>query len=59
MPVDVSITDTLVLTVDERNRLYERGTVLVDDGRITRFDRPRAAIERSKPRTPSMGTEDW
>jgi cytosine/adenosine deaminase-related metal-dependent hydrolase len=35
MPVEVAIADALVLTVDERNRLYERGTVLVDDGRIT------------------------
>jgi len=35
MPVDVAIADALVLTVDDRNRLYERGTVLVDDGRIT------------------------
>ncbi|WP_436930616.1 amidohydrolase family protein [Halosimplex halobium] len=34
MAVDIAISDTLVLTVDERNRLYERGTVLVDDGRI-------------------------
>nr|WP_238705270.1 hypothetical protein [Natrinema pallidum] len=27
--------DAVVLTVDERNRLYERGTVLIEDGRIT------------------------
>jgi len=33
--VDLVIHDALVLTVDERNRLYERGTVVVDDGRIT------------------------
>lgn len=35
MSVDLVIHDALVLTVDERNRLYERGTVVVDDGRIT------------------------
>jgi len=32
---DIAIQDAFVLTVDEKNRLYERGTVLVDDGRIT------------------------
>ena len=35
MAADIAITDALVLTVDERNRLYERGTVLIEDGRIT------------------------
>jgi cytosine/adenosine deaminase-related metal-dependent hydrolase len=35
MAVDIAISDALVLTVDDRNRLYERGTVLVDGGRIT------------------------
>ena len=34
MGVDLLIHDALVLTVDERNRLYERGTVLVTDGCI-------------------------
>nr|WP_284438490.1 amidohydrolase family protein [Halomicroarcula laminariae] len=28
------VHDALVLTVDDRNRLYERGTVVVDDGHI-------------------------
>jgi 5-methylthioadenosine/S-adenosylhomocysteine deaminase len=32
---DIAIHDAYVLTVDDRNRLYERGTVLVEDGRIT------------------------
>jgi cytosine/adenosine deaminase-related metal-dependent hydrolase len=36
MSVDIAISDALVLTIDEQNRLYERGTVLVDDGRISR-----------------------
>jgi len=35
MTVDIAISNALVLTVDERNCLYERGTVLIDDGRIT------------------------
>ncbi|WP_256299341.1 amidohydrolase family protein [Haloarchaeobius salinus] len=35
MAADIAITDALVLTVDERNRLFERGTVLIEDGRIT------------------------
>jgi len=35
VPVDIAISDALVLTVDEQNRLYEHGTVLIDDGRIT------------------------
>ncbi|WP_254820843.1 amidohydrolase family protein [Haloglomus halophilum] len=35
MAVDIAISDALVLTVDERNRLYEHGTILVDDGHIT------------------------
>lgn len=35
MAADVAIHDAYVLTVDDRNRLYERGTVLVEDGRIT------------------------
>ncbi len=34
MSVDLAIHDALVLTVDDRNRLYERGTILVDDGFI-------------------------
>lgn len=34
MSSDLAIHDALVLTVDERNRLYERGTVLIDDGFI-------------------------
>lgn len=33
--VDVIIHDAYVLTVDERNRLFEHGTVIVDDGCIT------------------------
>jgi cytosine/adenosine deaminase-related metal-dependent hydrolase len=35
MAVDIAIHDAFVLTVDGENRLYERGTVLVDDSRIT------------------------
>ncbi|QLH77993.1 amidohydrolase family protein [Halosimplex rubrum] len=35
MAADIAIHDAFVLTVDDRNRLYERGTVLVEDGRIT------------------------
>ncbi|WP_135823661.1 amidohydrolase family protein [Halorussus ruber] len=35
MDVDIAIHDAYVLTVDERNRLYERGTVLIENGRIT------------------------
>jgi len=35
MDADIAIHDAYVLTVDDRNRLYERGTVLVEDGRIT------------------------
>jgi len=35
MGVDIAITDALVLTVDKHNRIYERGTVLIEDGRIT------------------------
>lgn len=35
MAIDAVIHDALVLTVDDRNRLYERGTVLVDGGQIT------------------------
>ncbi|GAA0679042.1 amidohydrolase family protein [Natronoarchaeum mannanilyticum] len=35
MVADIAIHDAFVLTVDDRNRLYERGTVLVEDGRIT------------------------
>ena len=34
MGVDLLIHDALVLIVDERNRLYKRGTVLVTDGCI-------------------------
>jgi len=34
MTSDIAIHDAYVLTVDDRNRLYERGTVLVEDGRI-------------------------
>ncbi len=35
MTDDLVVHDAFVLTVDERNRLYERGTVVVDDGHIT------------------------
>ena len=35
MTADIAIHDAFVLTVDDRNRLYERGTVLIEDGRIT------------------------
>jgi len=35
MDADIAIHDAYVLTVDGRNRLYERGTVLIKDGRIT------------------------
>jgi 5-methylthioadenosine/S-adenosylhomocysteine deaminase len=35
MAADIAIHDAVVLTVDDRNRLYERGTVLVEDGHIT------------------------
>ncbi|MDF9748066.1 amidohydrolase family protein [Natrinema salsiterrestre] len=35
MAVDIAIHDAFVLTVDDRNRLYERGTVLIEDNRIT------------------------
>ncbi|WP_415378927.1 amidohydrolase family protein [Halosimplex sp. TS25] len=41
MAVDAAIHDALVLTVDDRNRLYERGTVLVDDGQITEVRKSR------------------
>lgn len=34
MSLDVVVYDAVVLTVDERNRIYENGTVLVDDGDI-------------------------
>jgi len=34
MDADIAIHDAYVLTVDDRNRLYQRGTVLVEDGRI-------------------------
>ena len=33
MTADIAIHDAYVLTVDDRNHLYERGTVLVEDGR--------------------------
>lgn len=32
---DIVIHDATVLTVDDRNRLFERGTILVADGGIT------------------------
>lgn len=32
---DIVIHDATVLTVDDRNRLYENGTVVVADGEIT------------------------
>ncbi|WP_363465348.1 amidohydrolase family protein [Halogeometricum borinquense] len=32
---DVVVHDALVLTVDDRNRLFKRGTVIVEDGEIT------------------------
>ncbi|ELZ36348.1 cytosine deaminase-like metal-dependent hydrolase [Halorubrum saccharovorum DSM 1137] len=35
MAADIAIHDAVVLTVDDRNRLYERGTVLVEDSHIT------------------------
>lgn len=35
MTADIVIHDAFVLTVDERNRLYERGTVLIEDSLIT------------------------
>ncbi|WP_435186659.1 amidohydrolase family protein [Halobellus sp. EA9] len=35
MTTDIAIHDAYVLTVDDRNRLYDRGTVLIEDGRIT------------------------
>ncbi|MGB9985493.1 amidohydrolase family protein [Salarchaeum japonicum] len=35
MAADIAIHDAYVLTIDDRNRLYERGTVLIEDGRIT------------------------
>lgn len=35
MAADIAIHDAFVLTGDDRNRLYERGTVLVEDGHIT------------------------
>ncbi len=35
MAADIAIHGAFVLTVDDRNRLYERGTVLVEDGHIT------------------------
>ncbi len=41
MTVDTVIHDALILTVDENNRLYERGTVLVDDGFITEVRKSR------------------
>ncbi|WP_135366662.1 amidohydrolase family protein [Halosimplex halophilum] len=41
MAVETVIHDALVLTVDDRNRLYERGTVLVDGGQITEVRKSR------------------
>ncbi|SFR61857.1 5-methylthioadenosine/S-adenosylhomocysteine deaminase [Halogeometricum rufum] len=38
---DIVIHDATVLTVDDRNRLYERGTVVVEDGRISDVRRTR------------------
>ena len=35
MSADIVIHDAVVLTVNDRNQLYERGTVVVEDGRIT------------------------
>ncbi|WP_066419118.1 amidohydrolase family protein [Halorubrum aethiopicum] len=35
MTADIAIHDAFVLTVDAQNRLYERGTVLIEDGAIT------------------------
>jgi 5-methylthioadenosine/S-adenosylhomocysteine deaminase len=35
MAADIAIHDAFVLTVDDRNRLYERGTVLIEGDRIT------------------------
>ncbi|MGQ3330170.1 amidohydrolase family protein [Halorubrum sp. FL23] len=35
MDADIAIHDAYVLTVDDRNRLYERGTVLIEDSHIT------------------------
>ncbi|WP_115864416.1 amidohydrolase family protein [Halorussus litoreus] len=35
MDADIAIHDAYVFTVDDSNRLYERGTVLIEDGRIT------------------------
>ncbi|ELZ45518.1 cytosine deaminase-like metal-dependent hydrolase [Halorubrum californiense DSM 19288] len=35
MAAEIAIHDAYVLAVDDRNRLYERGTVHVEDGRIT------------------------
>lgn len=32
---DLLVHDALVMTVDDRNRIYESGTVVVDDGEIT------------------------
>ncbi|WP_276271776.1 amidohydrolase family protein [Haloarcula litorea] len=51
MTADIAIHDAHVLTVDDRNRLYERGTVVVEDGRITevrasRDDDPDVAADR-------------
>ena len=36
MSADIVIHDAVVLTVNDRNQLYERGTVVVEDGRITK-----------------------
>ncbi|TKX52875.1 N-ethylammeline chlorohydrolase, partial [Halorubrum sp. SS7] len=35
MPSDIVIHDAYVLTVNDSNQLYERGTLRIDDGRIT------------------------
>jgi 5-methylthioadenosine/S-adenosylhomocysteine deaminase len=38
---EIVIHDATILTVDDRNRLYERGTVVVEDGRISDVRRTR------------------
>ena len=45
MAVDLAIHDALVLTADERNRLYERGTVCITDGCID-WDTTVTALEK-------------
>ena len=43
MPGEILIHDALVLTVDDRNRLFERGTIRIEDGEIVELRESRDA----------------